>query len=137
MNTIEVLLKQANVVDRWNRIYPLEELIKLCSIINDTDAPRFGEFGASEKMDVDISRISHSLVSARMDDDKLMVTLKILDTPLGNIVKGLQEYKCTISPRMRGTGNVDIDQSGVYIANDFCLITVDIENGQEDSSKPF
>lgn len=135
MNTIEVLLKQANVPDRWKRIYPLEELVKLCASINDTETLRFGEFGASEKMDVDILRISHSLVSARMVDDKLMVTLKILDTPLGNIIKGLQEYKCPISARMRGTGKVDIDQSGACSVTDFSLITVDIENGQEDPTK--
>lgn len=133
MKCIEVLLKQANIPDRWNRMYPLEELVKLCDSINAE--PRFGEFGASNETQISLERVSHSVISARMDGDKLFATIKILPTPLGNVLSVMDEEGMRISPRMRGFGKGDIDESGVYTVTDFSLTTVDIENGQEDPSK--
>lgn len=131
MNTIEVFLKQADVTDRWNRAYPLEELVKLCNSINNSELPPFGEFSASQDSLISLERVSHSIIAARMDHDKLMVTLKILPTPLGNVLKQLHETECTISARMRGTGRLDMDENGVYRVSDYSLLTVDIDNGQD------
>lgn len=68
MKTVEVLLKTAGVPDQSNRLYPLEELVKLCDSINLARNSLAGELGA---------KLPKFLTSARMDGDKLMVTYAI------------------------------------------------------------
>lgn len=107
MNTIEVLLKQANVVDSAGRIFPLEELTKVCNNINESELPPFGEFGIGKDSLITVDNISHTVVSARMDGDKLMVTINLLDTPMGRLAQKCKNDKLPIKGALRSVGFVD------------------------------
>lgn len=80
MKTVEVLLKTAGVPDQLNRLYPLEELVKLCDSINLARNSLAGELGV---------KLPEFLTSARMDGDKLMVTYAI------NEVRNLPIISCS------------------------------------------
>lgn len=123
MNTIEVLLKQANTPDSVGRIFPLEELTKVCNNINESELPPFGEFGIGKDSLITVENVSHTVVSARMDGDRLMATIKLLDTPMGKIAQKCKNDKLPIKGAMRSVGFVDEETK---LVSDLQFITVDI-----------
>jgi hypothetical protein len=84
--TYNVILKEAGVKDRFGRMYPLDELQKLCDHINENTP--FGKIGADDAgaAGIELEKVSHSITNAIIKDNKLMVTLKVLPTPQGEIL---------------------------------------------------
>jgi len=58
---------------------------------------------------------------------------RILDTPMGNIVKGLLEGGVQLGVSTRGMGSLEQRNGAMYVKDDFMLNTVDIV---QDPSAP-
>lgn len=96
--TFELLVKQADTKDQFSRIYPLEELQRICDKLNNKMI--FGELDPSSELMINVLKVSHSISGARIHDGKLYCTFKILDTPRGNLLAQLTDT-AYIRPAMR------------------------------------
>lgn len=131
--TYNVLLKQAGVKDKFGRIYPLNELHKLCDHINQNVV--FGKIGTDESdvSGINVETVSHSITNAFIRDNKLMVTLKVLPTPQGEILLNmLNEYEESFGNgglldrdhvMMNGVGHVDDDGT----VRNYSLLSINVD----------
>jgi hypothetical protein len=116
---------QGGVKNHNQRIYPLNEIRKAVDSINEqiTDGNSvFGECDHPEELNINIDRISHMITEMYMDGPNGCGKLKIVPTPMGNIVKTLLESGGKLGVSSRGSGSVN--ESGNV--SDFEMITVDI-----------
>ena len=116
---------QGGVKNQNQRIYPLEEIKKAVSSVDGRLKSGYsvlGEADHPEELTVNLDRVSHMLENMWMEDANGIGKLKILPTPMGNIVKTLLESGAKLGVSSRGTGNVN--ESGNV--SDFEIVTVDI-----------
>jgi len=116
---------QGGVKNQNQRIYPLEEIKKAVSSVDERLKSGYsvlGEADHPEELTVNLDRVSHMLENMWMEDANGIGKLKILPTPMGNIVKTLLESGAKLGVSSRGTGNVN--ESGNV--SDFEIVTVDI-----------
>jgi hypothetical protein len=83
-----------------------------------------GEVDHPEGLNINIDRVSHMITECWMDADNGYGKLKILPTPMGNLVKTMLEAGVKLGVSSRGSGNVSEDGSGNV--SDFEIITVDV-----------
>lgn len=81
-----------------------------------------GELNHPDSLSIDLGRVSHVISSLSMDGNNVVGKMKLLNTPCGNIAKGLIEGGVRLGVSSRGTGNVN--ESGEV--SDFSFVTVDI-----------
>jgi len=116
---------QGGVKNQNQRIYPLEEIKKAVSSVDSRLKSGYsvlGEADHPEELTVNLDRVSHMVENMWMEDADGIGKLKILPTPMGNIVKTLLESGAKLGVSSRGTGNVN--ESGNV--SDFEIVTVDI-----------
>jgi len=107
------------------RVYPVSEISKAVKVIQEKIESGYsvlGEADHPEELTVNLDRVSHMIESMWMDGPNGIGKLKILPTPMGNIVKTLLESGAKLGVSSRGTGNVN--ESGNV--SDFEIVTVDI-----------
>ena len=114
--------------DRENhnhRVYPVREIIKAVNAINEkihNGNSVMGELDHPEELSINLDRVSHLITEMWMDGSDGYGKLKIVPTPMGNIVKTLLQSGAKLGVSSRGSGNVD-DGGKV---SDFEIVTVDI-----------
>ena len=116
---------QGGVKNQNQRVYPLEEIKKAVSSVDERLKSGYsvlGEADHPEELTVNLDRVSHMVENMWMEDADGIGKLKILPTPMGNIVKTLLESGAKLGVSSRGTGNVN--ESGNV--SDFEIVTVDI-----------
>ena len=115
---------QGGVRNFNERVYPVSEIRKAVDSINQTlkDNDVLGECDHPEELTINLDRVSHSIIEMWMDGNNGMGKLKIIPTPMGNIVRTLIESGVRLGVSSRGVGNVD-DRGEV---SGFEMITVDI-----------
>jgi hypothetical protein len=117
---------QAEIRNRNNRIYPLSEMASAVADFNLRIKENNGIMGEADhpadRLGVAIDRVSHVITELHMDGTNANGKIKILNTPMGNIVKEIisSGYKPAVSTR--GAGNVD--EEGVV--SGFVLQTIDV-----------
>lgn len=116
---------QGGVKNHNQRVYPVHEIRTAVDSINDIlrrGESVLGEADHPEELNINIDRVSHMITEMYMDGANGMGKLKILPTPMGNIVRTLLENGVKLGVSSRGSGNVN--DSGEV--SDFEMITVDI-----------
>jgi hypothetical protein len=116
---------QGGVRNQNQRVYPVNEITKAVQSIKeriDTGFSVLGEADHPDDLQVNLDRVSHMITEIYMDGSNGIGKLKILPTPMGNIVKTLLESKVKLGVSSRGSGNVG-DNGEV---KDFEVVTVDI-----------
>ena len=119
------ILMQADVRNGNKRVYPLEEISRAVeSIQQRINEGHFimGELNHPDSLSIDLSRVSHAITEIKMDGANAVGKCKILNTPMGNIAKGLLEGGIKLGVSSRGTGNV----TNEGFVSDFNFVTVDI-----------
>jgi len=87
----------------------------------------FGELDHPDTSVVDLKNASHMVTRYWMDGDTVMGAIKILDTPCGEIVKGIVGSGGQVGISSRGLGSVVNESNGTSIVQeDFTLICFDI-----------
>ena len=61
----------------------------------------------SDSITINLQNVSHIIVSYKWDEDNIILEIRILDTPSGNILTSAFNKKDEIKARFRGLGIVD------------------------------
>jgi hypothetical protein len=83
----------------------------------------FGELGHPAGPTINLDRVSHMITSLTPDGDNILGEAKILDTPMGNIVKNLMNEGATIGVSSRGMGSLKERNGVAEVQKDFYLAT--------------
>jgi hypothetical protein len=123
---IEGPFLQAEVVNRNGRKYMKESMAREVEryteqYINKNRA--FGELGHPDTPSINLDRVSHLVVGLRQEGNDWIGKAKILDTPMGNIVKSLIEGGAQIGVSSRGMGSLKNVNGINIVQDDFHLAT--------------
>ena len=123
---IEGPFLQAEVVNRNGRKYLKETMAKEVQryteqYINKNRA--FGELGHPDTPTINLDRVSHLVVGLRQEGNDWIGKAKILDTPMGTIVKNLIEGGAQIGVSSRGMGSLKSVNGVNIVQDDFHLAT--------------
>jgi hypothetical protein len=92
-----------------------------------------GELNHPDGPTINLDKVSHLITDLRFEGANVIGKAKILNTPMGQIVKGLLEGGVKLGVSSRGMGSL-VEKNGVnYVKDDFHLATVDIV---QDPSAP-
>src|SRR6056300_463699 len=118
---------QGGVKNANQRVYPVNEIGRAVSTLNDQITGGYsvlGEVDHPEGLNINLDRVSHMISEMWMDGPNGYGKLKILPTPMGQLVKTMLESGVKLGVSSRGSGNVKEDGSGNV--SDFEIITVDV-----------
>jgi hypothetical protein len=123
---IRGVFMQSDVKNRNGRVYPQEVLAKEVAkynknFINENRA--FGELGHPDGPTVNLERVSHMITSLAPDDKNFIGEAKIMDTPMGKIVKNLMDEGAKLGVSSRGMGSLEQKNGANYVRDDFYLAT--------------
>jgi hypothetical protein len=117
---------QGGVKNANERIYPVSEIESAVKTLNEqiTEGHSvLGEVDHPDDLKINLDRVSHMITSMWMDGANGFGKLKILPTPMGQLVATMLESGVKLGVSSRGSGNVD-DMNGKV--SDFEIVTVDI-----------
>ena len=117
---------QGGVKNANERVYPVNEIEKAVQTLNEQITEGYsvmGEVDHPDDLKVNLDRVSHIITSMWMDGPNGFGKLKILPTPMGQLVSTMLNSGVKLGVSSRGSGNVD-DRTG-YVS-DFEIVTVDI-----------
>ena len=83
----------------------------------------FGELGHPDGPTVNLERVSHLVTSLTPDGKNFIGEAKIMETPMGKIVKNLMDEGAKLGVSSRGMGSLDQKNGANYVRNDFYLAT--------------
>ncbi len=108
------------------RVYPVNEISRAVQTIKEQLKSGYsvlGEVDHPTNLRINLDRVSHMIEDMWMDGAKGCGKLKILPTPMGNLVKEMLGAGVLLGVSSRGSGNVN-ESSGTV--SDFEIVTVDI-----------
>lgn len=118
---------QGGVRNANQRVYPVNEIGRAVKTLNDQIVGGYsvlGEVDHPDGLTINLDRVSHMITEMWMDGPNGYGKLKIIPTPMGQLVKTMLESGVKLGVSSRGSGNVMEDGSGTV--SDFEIITVDI-----------
>ena len=117
---------QGGVRNANERVYPVSEIESAVNTLNEQISSGYsvlGEVDHPDDLKINLDRVSHMISNMWMDGANGFGKLKILPTPMGQLVSTMLESGVKLGVSSRGSGNVD-DASGKV--SDFEIVTVDI-----------
>ena len=123
---IRGIFMQSDIKNRNGRVYPQEVLAKEVEKYNKNFVMKnraFGELGHPDGPTVNLERVSHMITKLAPDGKNFMGEAKILDTPMGKIVKNLMDVGATVGVSSRGMGSLEERNGTKYVKDDFYLAT--------------
>ena len=121
------IIIQGGIRNANQRVYPVNEISRAVKTLNDQIEGGYsvlGEVDHPEGLNINLDRVSHMIQQCWMDDANGYGKLKILPTPMGQLVKTMLEAGVKLGVSSRGSGNVS--ESGNGEVSDFEIITVDV-----------
>jgi len=108
------------------RVYPVHEIAKAVETINEQlkgGHSVLGEVDHPDDLKINLDRVSHLIEHMWMEGNCGYGKLKILPTPMGQLVKTMLDSGVKLGVSSRGSGNVN-DSNGHV--SDFEIVTVDV-----------
>ena len=133
---LEGVFMQAENKNKNGRVYTREVLTAAVDrFVNEQviTGRAVGELNHPEGPSINLDKVSHRITELKWDGNNVMGKALILDTPMGQIVKGLVEGGVQLGVSSRGMGSLEMKNGSNYVADDFMLNTVDIV---QDPSAP-
>jgi len=133
---IEGVFAQAEQKNRNGRIYPkaiMEKAVNKYVKEQVSQKRAVGELNHPEGPTVNLDKVSHLITDLQFEGNDVVGKAQILDTPMGQIVKGLLEGGVQLGVSNRGMGSREQKDGAMYVRDDFILNTVDIV---QDPSAP-
>ena len=118
---------QGGIKNANQRVYPVNEIQKAVKTLNDQIGSGYsvlGEVDHPDDLKINLDRVSHMITEMWMDGPNGYGKMKILPTPMGQLVKTMLESGVKLGVSSRGSGNVS-EYSGGEVS-DFEIITVDV-----------
>jgi hypothetical protein len=122
---LEGICIEGDVRNENQRVYPMTEIKKAVEQINETireGKSVLGEVDHPDDLKINLDRVSHMITSMWMDGPCGHGKLKILPTPMGELIKAMITSGVKLGVSSRGSGEV-ADNGRV---SGFDIITVDI-----------
>ena len=116
---------QGGVKNANQRVYPVSEISGAVKQLNDQIREGnsvLGEVDHPDDLKVNLDRVSHMIEDMWMDGPNGFGKMKILPTPMGQLVSTMLESGVKLGVSSRGSGEVD----GTGNVNGFEIITVDV-----------
>ncbi len=117
---------QGGVKNANERVYPVSEIESAVDTLNKQISEGLsvlGEVDHPDDLKINLDRVSHMITQMWMDGPNGFGKLKILPTPMGQLVSTMLESGVKLGVSSRGSGNVN-DMNGQV--SDFEIVTVDI-----------
>jgi len=117
---------QGGVKNANQRVYPVDEISQAVKSINEqikTGYSVLGEVDHPDDLKVNLDRVSHVITEMWMDGPNGFGKMKIIPTPMGNLVKTMLESGVKLGVSSRGSGNVN-EASGTV--SEFEIVTIDV-----------
>jgi hypothetical protein len=117
---------QGGVRNANERVYPVSEIESAVNALNEQVTEGYsvlGEVDHPDDLKINLDRVSHMITQMWMDGANGFGKLKILPTPMGQLVSTMLESGVKLGVSSRGSGNVN-DANGHV--SDFEIVTVDI-----------
>ena len=123
---IEGIFMQGNKKNRNGRVYPMPVLQREVKRYTEEyiDKNRaYGELGHPQGPTINLDRVSHMIKELYQDGDNFRGKAKIMDTPMGKIVKNLMDEGATLGVSTRGMGSLRSKGGANEVQDDFMLAT--------------
>ena len=117
---------QGGVKNANERVYPVSEIDSAVETLNKQITEGYsvlGEVDHPDDLKINLDRVSHMITSMWMDGANGFGKLKILPTPMGQLVTTMLESGVKLGVSSRGSVNVNDSDGRV---SDFEIVTVDI-----------
>lgn len=117
---------QGGVKNANKRVYPVNEIQDAVSTLNEQinqGMSVLGEVDHPDDLKINLDRVSHMVTEMWMDGPNGYGKMKILPTPMGNLVKTMLESGVKLGVSSRGSGNVKEASGDV---SDFEIVTIDV-----------
>ena len=118
---------QGGIKNANQRVYPVQEIAKATKTLNDQISSGYsvlGEVDHPDDLKINLDRVSHMITEMWMDGPNGYGKMKILPTPMGQLVKTMLQSGVKLGVSSRGSGNMNEYGSGEV--SDFEIITVDV-----------
>ena len=118
---------QGGIKNANQRTYPVSEIAKATKTLNDQISSGYsvlGEVDHPDDLKINLDRVSHMITEMWMDGPNGYGKMKILPTPMGQLVKTMLESGVKLGVSSRGSGNMS--EYGNGEVSDFEIITVDV-----------
>ena len=136
MYNIEGVFAQADQKNRNGRVYPksiMESAVNKYVTEQVKTKRAVGELNHPDGPTVNLDKVSHLITDLQFEGNNVVGKARILDTPMGKIVKGLLDGGVQLGVSTRGMGSLE-NRGGInYVKDDFILNTIDIV---QDPSAP-
>jgi Prohead core protein serine protease len=124
---IEGIIMQGEIENRNGRMYKINTLEKEMNRYNEqyvTKNRAYGELGHPSGPTINLERACIMFKKLYREGNNIMGKAKVLDTPMGNIVKGLVSEGASLGISSRGMGSIKENSSGIMeVQDDFHLAT--------------
>jgi hypothetical protein len=133
---IEGIFMQSETKNRNGRVYtkPIMEKAVDKYVTEQVKTKRaVGELNHPDGPTVNLDKVSHLITDLNWNGNDVVGKAQVLNTPMGNIVKGLLEGGVQLGVSTRGMGSLVNKNGTMFVADDFILNTVDIV---QDPSAP-
>ena len=117
---------QGGIRNANQRVYPVDEIERAVKTLNDQIQNGYsvlGEVDHPDDLKVNLDRVSHMITQMWMEGPNGYGKMKILPTPMGNLIRTMLESGVKLGVSSRGSGNVNDGNGHV---SDFEIITVDV-----------
>ena len=123
---IKGIFLQADIKNRNGRVYPMEVLEKEVARYNKkfiNEKRAYGELGHPDGPTVNLERVSHMVTELYPDGKNFIGAAKIMETPMGKIVKNIMNEGGKLGVSSRGMGSLNQKNGANYVRDDFYLAT--------------
>ena len=123
---IKGIFLQADIKNRNGRVYPMEVLEKEVGRYNKkfiNESRAYGELGHPDGPTVNLERVSHMVTELYPDGKNFIGEAKIMETPMGKIVKNIMDEGGKLGVSSRGMGSLNQKNGANYVRDDFYLAT--------------
>ena len=134
--SIEGVFMSAEQKNRNGRIYPRDVMEQAVSKYVGEQVSKgraVGELNHPEGPTVNLDKVSHKIESLTWSGNDVVGKATILETPMGQIVKGLLDGGVRLGVSTRGMGSLQNNGNAMVVKDDFILNAVDIV---QDPSAP-
>lgn len=124
---IEGIIMQGEIANRNGRKYRIETLEREMNRYNDQYVSKnraYGELGHPSGPTINLERTCIMFKQLHRENNNIIGRAKVLDTPMGNIVRGLINEGACLGISSRGMGSVKENKEGIMeVQDDFFLAT--------------
>jgi len=122
------IMQRANAQNGNGRVYKKDVLQREVENYHKLVSERraLGELDHPDDSVVNLKNVSHLVTRIWWEQDDVMGTIEVLDTPSGQVLKSLVQAGCKLGISSRGMGSVKEEKGQTIVEDDFLLICFDI-----------